>query len=161
MTKRRYFIDMDGVIAEWGTEGYTEKGYFATRPLMKNMVDAVKQMISEGKDVYVLSAVLQDNHSAGDKHSWLDEIFGDLMPMEHRIFVPYGECKADYITQFSDSENVLIDDYNDNLFAWRGVAIKFLNGINGGSRVWKGHSICYNWQPAMIVHQINQICAAS
>lgn len=157
---RRYFVDMDGTLVEWSADGdYTQKGYYATRPPITNMVNAVKQMLEEGKDVYTLSAAPVDDHSEADKNVSLDNLFGDLLPMERRIFVPYGQCKADYIMQFADSMNVLIDDFNDNLFSWNGVPIKFLNGINGGSNEWCGFVIQYDWQPAMIINQIERICS--
>ena len=155
----RFFIDMDGVLAEWETSAdYTQKGYYATRPPIQNMVNAVKQMILQKKEVYILSAVLQDDHSASDKHVWLCNMFGNLLPMERRIFVPYGACKADYVRKLGTGRNVLIDDYNLNLTSWNGVPIKFLNGINGGSHEWKGDTIHYQSYPADIIRQIECIC---
>lgn len=156
--KIKYCIDMDGVIAEWGTEGYTEKGYFSTRPAIPNMVLAVAQMVKQGKDVYILSSVLQDDHSATEKHIWLDIMFGDLIPMEHRIFVPYGDCKDNYVEKIDGCVNVLIDDYNPNLEAWSGIAIKFLNGMNGASKQWTGNTVHYLMPPAEIVSRMNNIC---
>lgn len=93
------FIDMDGTLAEWQWEGkYTEKGYYANLPEIPNMVKATKQLIKDGFDVYILSAVLDDDHSADDKNYWLDKHLGkNLIPDNKRIFVSYGRCKADYV----------------------------------------------------------------
>lgn len=151
------FIDMDGTLAEWQWEGkYTEKGYYANLPEIPNMVKATKQLIKDGFDVYILSAVLDDDHSADDKNYWLDKHLGkNLMPDNKRIFVSYGRCKADYVG--NDVKGVLIDDYDLNLFAWNGVGVKIFNGINGSEKRWKGESIHYLEKPQEIANTIKTI----
>ena len=150
------FIDMDGTLAEWQWEGkYTEKGYYANLPEITNMVKATKTLIKDGFNVYILSAVLDDEHSSDDKHIWLDNHFGkSLIPDNKRIFVPYGRCKADYV---GDATGVLVDDYDLNLFAWNGVGIKVFNGINGSEKRWKGKNVHYLEEPESIANTIKAI----
>ena len=150
MTK--IYIDMDGTIARWdwvGPDVFTSRGYYATRPPMANMVNAVKRLCAmKGVEVYILSAVLQDDHSESDKNRWLDVQFGNLIPNDHRIFVPYGESKNRYV----DAEGaVLVDDYNPNLWEWDGIPVKILNGINGSSGEWSGYVVDHRSAPDAIV----------
>ncbi len=138
------YVDMDGVLAKWNSEATIEdtrrRGYFAEREPEEKMVNLVQTLRKLGVNVCVLSAVYSNGYAAAEKNQWLDTVFD---PTLDRIFVPYGNNKADYIT--AGSESVLIDDYSENLRMWeqngnsRGV--KLYNGINGTHGTWKGKSI--------------------
>ena len=148
----KVYIDMDGTIARWdwvGPDVFTRKGYYAARPPMANMVSAVKRLCAmEDVEVYILSAVLQDDHSKQDKNIWLDREFGNLIPESRRIFVPYGKSKNQYVDA---TKAVLVDDYNPNLREWDGIPVKILNGINGSSGEWSGYVIDHRSAPSAIV----------
>jgi len=120
--KRRYFIDMDGVLAVYNfnlksLDELYEEGYFFTRPPHQNIVDAVQYLINEGSDVYILSAVLKDSEFAlAEKHEWLDKFM--RVPCKQRIFTICGEDKISFVPAFNPSTDVLIDDYGENAKVW-------------------------------------------
>ena len=141
MEKRvKIYIDMDGCIAKWNTEASIEEtfepGYFADLEPEESLIDAVK-MLAQEYDVSILSAVYQDNHSEGDKISWLKK---NGLGYLDTIFVPYGESKQNYIDH--EYTSILIDDYSKNLEEWvmskNCYGIKYLNGINASKGQWTG-----------------------
>ena len=137
------YVDMDGVLARWNTEATIEdtqkEGYFAAREPEEKMVSFVNTLRKLGVNVCILSAVYTNGYAATEKSEWLDRVFDKALD---RIFVPYGQNKADYIASGSDS--YLIDDYSENLRQWEesgSNAVKFYNGINGTKGTWKGKAI--------------------
>ncbi len=137
------YVDMDGVLAKWNTEATLkdtqQKGYFAAREPEQKMVAFVNTLRKLGVNVCILSAVYTNGYAAQEKNEWLDRVFDEKLD---RIFVPYGDNKADYIA--AGSESILIDDYSENLRQWESAGsngIKFYNGINGTKGTWKGKSI--------------------
>lgn len=162
-----FFFDMDGVLAKWSNvsvEETCEKGFFSTRDPEPCIIEALKQMQNHGYDVSILSSVYQDDHSSKDKVEWLDMMGLGLIP---RIFVPYGEKKADYL-EGSKSEggvNILVDDFSKNLREWvdtgeHFVGIKFMNGINGTKGTWNGYLVSNKMTSAMLVNAITGIARA-
>jgi len=150
MTMLKIFFDMDGTLAEYrnlilSEDDFKAAGYFSTLRQQNNVVRASK-LLSEREDVevYALTAVYMDVKAPiEEKNRWLDEIAPWITP-DHRIFVPVGKNKADYIPGGIDKSCVLIDDYTDNLLKWEqsgGIGIKIMNGLNGHSSRWTGSSI--------------------
>lgn len=154
---KRLFIDMDGTLAEWqeGTpfEIVCENGYAANLPVNGNMVDATKSLVKlchkKGVEVFILSAVLDLSHSIPDKDKWLDNVLPGVFDTEHRLYVPYGMNKAEFVMQKLDanknsaflSQCYLLDDYSKNIREWTevgGKAIKVFNGVNGRSGTFYG-----------------------
>lgn len=141
--KIRIYIDMDGCIAKWNTEASIEDtfepGYFASLEPDESLINAVK-MLADEYDVAILSAVYQDNHSEGDKITWLKK--NGLGYLE-TIFIPYGQSKQKYIDH--DYTSILIDDYSKNLEEWvlskNCFGIKYLNGINATKGQWNGFMV--------------------
>lgn len=123
--KRRYFFDMDGVVAEYNFalprfDMLYDEGYFLSRPPQNNIVDAVKEMISRGESVFILSAVLKDSEYAlFEKHEWLDR-FIPMIDCKHRIFTLCGEDKIASVPHFDPETDILIDDYGPNCRTWAG-----------------------------------------
>ena len=142
INRQRIYVDMDGTLAEFNKEAtideVAKKGYFASRPPMTNTVEAVKRLISVGYDVHVLTSTFQDDHSAQEKKDWLLKYIPEL-PQDNVTFVPYGLSKNDAVSPSED--DVLIDDYTDNLLDWNGVGVKLYNGINGTKGRWTGYSV--------------------
>ena len=71
-----------------------------------------------------------------EKNEWLDKYFN--VPVSHRLIIPYGFSKSAYIEELLHRSltinDILLDDYTKNCLEWQqagGLAIKWLNGING------------------------------
>lgn len=182
MKKPKLFVDMDGVLAEWKpidvplqtpsekikqyiNDTLYQKGYFRDLKPNKNALEAVKQIIKEGKiDVYVLSCVLPENEKypgtpLKDKNDWLDEYFGDLIPQAKRIFVPDGEPKPMHIPFKLEGYDTLLDDYTMNLHTWISMgtnAIKFVNPINDTHKSFIGARVYESQSPEEIKDAITQ-----
>ncbi len=141
----RIFIDMDGTLAEWknvkSNDELYQKGYYESLKPNPHLLEETKKLIQEGKDIYILSSFLIDsNYALEEKKKWLDKYLPTL-PINKRIFVPYGEIKYKYIPNKITSNDYLIDDYTKNLLDWKeagGTGIKFLNGINHLNGIWQG-----------------------
>ena len=148
----RIYLDMDGVVAKWskvGPDTLMTPGYFAGIEPELSMVQAT-EMLSKKADLYILSSAFEGTES--DKGVWLDNHM-PFIPEDHRIFIPYGESKNDYAPV--GKGGILIDDYNPNLQNWRrGTAIKFLNGINGGSHEWHGYTVSHDSAASVIAATI-------
>lgn len=143
--KPRFFIDMDGTLAEWrdiksNSELY-QKGYYESLKPNNYLLEEVKKLIKEGKDIYILSSFLSDSdYALKEKNIWLNKYLPEL-PVQKRIFVPYGNVKYKYLPSKITSFDYLIDDHTKNLLDWKeagGTGIKFLNGINHIKGVWQG-----------------------
>ena len=119
---------MDGVLNKWNFnlpsyDTLYEKGYFLNRPPQMNVVAAIQALVSEGWDVYILSAVLMDSEFAlFEKHEWLDK----YLPIEckRRIFTICGEDKISFVPAFDPEKDLLIDDFGENCRTWQGTYIK-------------------------------------
>ena len=146
--KRRIFVDLDGVLAEF-RKGKTfadlyEKGYFETLEPQMPAVNAFRKLM-ETEDIYVLSCYLSDSEYAlAEKKRWVKK----YLPGAQCIFVPCGIQKADAILERTgiavNSNDILIDDHSPNVIDWDekgGTAIKYLNGINGSGQKWKGRCV--------------------
>lgn len=141
----RFFIDMDGTLAEWkniasNNELY-QKGYYENLKPNNHILNETKNLIKEGKDIFILSSFLSDSdYALKEKNNWLDKYLPEL-PKGKRIFVPYGDSKYKYIPNKITAFDYLIDDHTKNLLDWKeagGTGIKFLNGINHLKGVWQG-----------------------
>lgn len=114
---------MDGVLAkyEFNLSSYDtlyEEGYFLNRPPQMNIIEAVKLLISQHEDVYILSAVLKDSEYAlFEKHEWLDKHLPEV-DCRHRIFTLCGEDKISYVPAFDPARDVLVDDFGENCLTW-------------------------------------------
>lgn len=160
MEKKKFYFDMDGVLAEWQTnipsfEALYEKGYFLSLSPMKNIVCLMKDLMERGCEVYVLTSYLTDSKYAKDeKRLWLKNYIPEL-PEDRIIYVHYGDHKSDYVDVSKDS--VLFDDYTVNLMDWMksgGVAIKVLNGVNNSKGTWKGLCITQSVDVDVLLNSI-------
>lgn len=149
------YFDMDGTLAEWQTrpiEEVAKKGYFSNLPVMTNVVAMVKALSQMPEiNLYILSAVFQDEHSIKDKQEWLSKYLPEI-PTERQIFVPYGQSKSDFLSNKADTD-VLLDDFSMNLRDWHGKGVKIYNGINGTKGTWHGYSIHADMVPQIMLHQ--------
>lgn len=163
--KQRYFIDMDGVIVKWNTDANIEEvtapGYFKNCEPVLQMLEAIKLLIYDNTtDVYILSKVFEDSHSIYEKKCWLKKYLPE-MDYSKCIFVPYSSNKSYHIPGGIRKDDVLVDDFTDNLISWSGIGIKFLNGINATKRTWDGYTVSINSHPFVIKNTITGIAKAA
>lgn len=163
---RRIFLDMDGVLTKWehsSIEQVASRGYFIHRQPQKNVIDAVT-ILSKNKDInlYILSSVFMDDHSINEKVEW-NRIHVPVIPIERQIFVPYGMSKEAGLDMIGGikKDDVLLDDFSENLHKWGGVGIKLYNGINGTKGTWTGYSVHASMKPEFLARQIAAIAMYS
>ncbi|MEE0929946.1 MAG: hypothetical protein UIM53_03015 [Acutalibacteraceae bacterium] len=142
----RYFIDMDGTLAVYPsvTERWWEvPNIFRYLAPQKKVIDAVKQLIKAGCEVYILSAYnAQYPESKACKDYWVDTYLPEI-DSAHRIYSIVGTDKFSYVPGGIKPDDVLLDDYNGNLTKWKsagGIGVKLLNGINN-RKSWDGVSV--------------------
>lgn len=164
MEKRRLFIDMDGTLAVFTPvdtmETLYEKGYYAELNPHENVIEGARQfMQASDMEVYVLSAVLEDSpYALTEKNAWLDQYLPEV-DSEHRVFLPCGKDKSEYVPGGISVADTLLDDYSTNLHQWQaagGRAIKLMNGINGTRGSWVGQRIEYDIMPEQFCHDLMQ-----
>ena len=161
--ERRFFFDMDGVLAKWESaslEQMTTPGFFLNRVPDDNslkMLNVLKiRCETEGAQIYILSSYLLPM-SMEEKIQWNEKYTG--IPLNHQVYVKYGESKSDAIDQIGGvrKNDVLLDDFSDNLREWKGIAVKYYNGINGTKGTWDGFSIHANMNPDIMASQLEAI----
>lgn len=162
--------DMDGVLAEW-EKGCTyektwEPHYFLYRDLEVVVKDALLLLLAAGFNCLAASAAYEEGTAREDKDNWLNNNGLSELP---RIFMPCGKNKADFIDVNDDTTYILLDDYNFNLINWeathRGtakfIAVKFLNGINGDSGLWKGRTVHHHSSAEILANTLADIAVMS
>lgn len=165
--RKRLFVDMDGTLGAFTPvdtfETLYEQGFFTNVAPHKNVVEAIRAIITTRPDieVFVLSAYLADSRYAlEEKNGWLKKELPDL-DAGHKIFVPCGYNKAEYLSyKFAGGvrpTDFLLDDYTRNLNQWAqagGHGIKLLNGINHTRGTWEDDRIRCDKSPVRIVCDI-------
>lgn len=142
----RYFVDMDGTLAVYPQEEgrwWERPGIFAEMEPQEKVIEAVKRIMEAGHEVYTLSAYNREFPGTVDeKNYWLDKYLPELS-YDNRIYTLVGDKKTDYVPGGVTENDVLLDDYNENLEAWAeagGIGVKLLNGINH-PETWDGVSV--------------------
>ena len=94
-------FDMDGCLAQWEVgctyEKTWEPHYFLYRDLEVVLRDAVLLLMEAGYKCQATSAAYEDGTARQDKSDWLDN---NGMKDLHRIFMPCGKNKADFILNY-------------------------------------------------------------
>lgn len=113
-----YYIDMDGVIANFHKEPYSYANACNTQwianlePFMYN-VQIIKNLIKEGNEVFILSKAAHKNAEVGKK-IWLKKYLPEIVEEKIIIIVGNGR-KVDYI---KTETGILIDDDKRNVNPW-------------------------------------------
>lgn len=182
-TRCRLFVDMDGTLAEWRNIKFSVDSiestktlsneviqkrlnnilylpdYFKTLKPNRNVLEAVRSLIYESNiDVYILSCVLPDKGNISplaQKNDWLNQYLPEIK-QNHRIFVPCGQDKRQYVPNRVQKTDFLLDDYTQNLVSWdkEGKAIKLLNGVNASKGTWTGKRVSYNVPPSELKNDL-------
>lgn len=162
-THLRLFVDMDGTLTKFipqdSVNALYHKGYFLNLPPQENVVEAVKIIVKEHPEieVFVLTAFLADSgYAYMEKKAWLDAVLPQI-DAAHRIFVPNGSDKKEYVRNFSNTD-VLLDDHTPNLNKWAPArGIKLINDINNKNGSWKGEKVPYDMEPLQLAEKIADI----
>ena len=99
--KCRLFIDMDGTINYFNNnidslDSIYSKGYFSNLHPRNQVIEAIREYSKHDSEIYVLANVIDSPYVINEKNEWLDKYLPEL-DRQHRIFVPYGKNKTDYI----------------------------------------------------------------
>ena len=152
---RKIYVDMDGVLARWRCvplEEITKHNYFLNLEPEPSIVGAAIQLLNAGADIEVLSSSLSVR-ACWEKRTWLDRVGLEKVKA---VFIPYGEKKADYV---KESDALLIDDFGKNLAEWKGIPVKFYNGINGHGGTEYKYKLYHYQTPEAITEQIIKFAA--
>ena len=152
-----YHFDMDGVIARWNEnvplERVSAPGYFLTCDPQENIIQVMKYLQENGKQVRILGKVFNDR-AAAEKRMWLKKHGVTGVPIQ---FITMDEDKGNYVDLAKF--NVLVDDYTPNLMAFEAMGpgcmgIKFRNQVNGTKGRWQGPSISHEAKPHEIYEEL-------
>lgn len=155
------YFDMDGVLAVYDRNAYKkdEEGNMPfmdipSRYFLHVEVDGIamtlfkKVLKAMPDDVYVITSVSGDYEQKYrqtiDKMEWL-HIHSPEFDIGSK-FIAMGSDKRNFVTGIRGMTlnrlDILIDDYNPNLFKWAmagGTSIKFINGVNSKNS-WSGYA---------------------
>lgn len=153
------FFDMDGVLAQYERTAYEKPDflwkkpgshYFSTVKPDQKAIDLFNLCQKEtGTNTFILTSVLNNGpiclEQITDKMAWIQKHIPNTDLKKQ--FIPSVSIKTRTIQAmlFQNKNNIhpsdiLIDDYNPNLWAWQnagGTAMKYLNGLNHADS-WSG-----------------------
>lgn len=161
---QRLFVDIDGTLAVFTPvnelERLYEPGFFGNLKPIDTVVRAIKQVIRRHPEIEVnsLSAYLTDSpYALSEKNAWLDQFLPEI-DQTHRIFLPCGTNKKDFIEGGIQPGDYLIDDYTQNLLNWLPEnGIKLLNGINHTHGTWRYSRLRFDKSPEELASNIVEI----
>lgn len=160
--KTRFYIDMDGTLCVYPDKEaawWEVDGIFKFLAPQEKVIKAIKRLVENGQDVYILSAYNRNfPNTKAEKDYWLDKYLPEI-DETHRIYTLVGQKKTDYVPGGVKITDVLLDDYNKNLEAWAaagGTGIKLLNGLNNRN-TWSGVSVRANGTIKEIVEVLTNV----
>ena len=137
--KPSVYIDVDGTAAYWHSDGkglsYPEQildwryHYYLNLESHIFIVDLAEQLVNKGYDVCILSATGRECFA--DRFEWIKNNM-PFISTENIFLCPIGADKNDFC-KGNAHKSILIDDYEENLNQWRGMALKSLNSVNSPS----------------------------
>lgn len=167
MAEMTVFFDIDGVLAEYTLEDYlgdpmpfAKPGihYFSNRDVDStawSVLDFIKRVAKEPIVVLTtLSSVtmgdkdLFEEHVA-DKREWVNRVSKEMgvgrlqIVFAQQCQTSKASAAASFLGRPLKKSDILVDDFNDNLFDWwdaGGTSVKYLNGVNSRGS-WQRHSI--------------------
>ena len=150
---------MDGTLAQWESwrslDEVSAPTYNRYLTPQANIVGAAK-LLTGLYEIWIASAVFPYEYVIPDKDFWNDKCVS-FIPKEHRIYIPYGTNKSEYLSHVARPGDILVDDYTPNLLDAKSIGmigVKCLNGINDTHHSWKGARISIYSDPASIAASI-------
>ena len=118
MARTVYYFDIDGVLANFHKEPYKftnaiNREWIANLDPFVENVELVRELIRNGKSVYILSKAASENARLG-KLDWLAKHIPELNPKRVIVIVGNGK-KVDFMRT---KTGVLIDDDTKNTRPW-------------------------------------------
>lgn len=143
-----------------------EKGFFSGLQPFQQAVQAINDLARYSKDceLFILSATVDGEppYCCDEKNQWLDRYCPEI-DQAHRLFTKIGISKSEYIPGGIQSDDILWDDYNQNLEEWvanGGVAVKCKNNINHKGLIgpiWQGLIIANDASSELIRNSLSEI----
>lgn len=134
--KPSIYFDMDGVLCKWyiNQKGYNSleeivdprNHYFRDNEPHMFTIELANILHDRDYDVCIISAAARE--TIRDKVYWINKHMPFILE-ENIFFSPLGADKTKFVKNNADI-SILIDDYNQNLHDWTGIAIKAINGLN-------------------------------
>jgi 5'(3')-deoxyribonucleotidase len=127
---KKYYFDMDGVLANFDAEPNAveryavEEGFFKRLKPINEHLDKLKSLLEQGESVSIITASPNDRADR-DKKEWLNNHIKDISKLNIHI-VRVGANKSSVVKDIS-KEHILFDDYGKNCLQWEqagGTAVK-------------------------------------
>lgn len=120
--KKVYYVDMDGVIANFHKEPYNRtnamrREWIANLEPFVDNVATIRSLIEEGNEVYINSLAACEEAKQG-KLEWLAKYLPEITADHIIIIVGHGR-KADYM---KTETGILIDDKIENCRQWTKIS---------------------------------------
>ncbi len=144
------YFDMDGTLAVWNTESLKypgekmtmdeieERGYFRNLKPIPEVIEKAKLLKDLGYNVCILSKAYF--HAIEEKTDWIKENMPFIDVERDVYFVPLTANKSLFVPPIK-FDDILIDDYNDNLNNWSGTPLKVVTDKNSK----RDDIICFNF----------------
>lgn len=112
-----YYVDMDGVIANFHKEKYSyanaiNRQWIANLEPFTYNINVIKRLIATGNTIYILTKAASENAKLG-KIDWLAKYLPEITIDKFICIVGNGK-KVDYIRE----NGILIDDDKKNVNPW-------------------------------------------
>lgn len=118
MARKVYYWDMDGVLANFHKEPYSymnacSREWIANLDPFMNNVQVVRNMLTAGKSVYILTMAASEQAKQG-KLDWLAKYIPELPTKRFICIVGHGKKVEHMVTK----TGMLIDDNKTNVRQW-------------------------------------------
>ena len=129
-----YYIDMDGVIANFHKEPYNysnaiNREWIASLEPFVHNIDIIKNIIKAKHNVYILSKAASEEAKQG-KIEWLHKYLPEINITNIIIIIGNGK-KVDYIQE----QGILVDDDMKNCRPWGKAGMTYIHLETKGQKI--------------------------